>query len=555
MFKNLSFSLIDYGIDFTKKRLKVIRDIIIKNEGEIIEKEHLSNCNIPDYILTSKAVDSYLKIFPELKEKSNNKFLKKVNQHLYNFEFISYCIKEKNIIDNSSFKIFLKDVEKKKKPKNNFDNFIVEKGYWNNNKEDNDNENDKLNNNNINNNEKDNNSINNDKVSNKINTDEKLFNDILKNKENNIDDYNEDDSLSISSQTTNYSSIGKTSNFQSVSHINNLNNNNSLLNKFAFLSSQPNLNPHLTEELNKLLEYHTNEGNTFEALAYRKGINALKKYDKKISTVNDIPKLKGIGKKITDKIKEILITGKCLKSQYVQNDNKSNIIKLLMSVHGIGIKQANEFYTKGIDSIEKLKLISNTLPITIQTGLKYYEDLQKKIPRNEITNIFIKIKKELTTILPEEILECEVVGSYRRGKELCGDIDILIARKDENGKKDGILQTLINKLMEKKIIIEILSLNNESYIFMGICKDESNIHRRIDIKVYNKEEFPFALLYFTGSAYFNRSMRLFARKKGFHLSDKELVDKKTGKKIECKNEEDIFIKLGVIYRKPEEREI
>ena len=90
---------------------------------------------------------------------------------------------------------------------------------------------------------------------------------------------------------------------------------------------------------------------------------------------------------------------------------------------------------------------------------------------------------------------------------------------------------------------------------MGICKDESNIHRRIDIKVYNKEEFPFALLYFTGSAFFNRSMRLFARKKGFHLSDKELVDKKTGKKIECKNEEEIFIKLGVGYKKPEEREI
>ena len=551
MFKNLTFSLLDYGIDFTKKRLKVIRDLIIKNEGEIIEKEHLSNSNIPDYILTSKAVDSYLKIFPELKEKANKKFLQKVNKHLYNYEYISYCIKEKDVIANSSFKIFLKDVENKKKPKNNFDNYIVDKGYWNNNNKD-DSNNDKNKDNNSDNNDND---INNNNIECNDNIDEKLFNAILKNKENNIDYDNDDDSLSITSQMTNSSSIGKTNNLQSIRHINNQNNNNSLLNKFGFLSSQPNLNPHLTEELNKLLEYHTNEGNTFEALAYRKGINALKKYDKKISTINDIPKLKGIGKKITDKIKEILITGKCLKSQYVQNDNKSNIIKLLMSVHGIGIKQANEFYTKGIDSIEKLKSINNSLPITIQTGLKYYEDLQKKIPREEITNIFIKIKKELTTILPEEILDCEVVGSYRRGKELCGDIDILIARKDEDGKKDGILQTLIDKLMEKKIIIEILSLNNESFIFMGICKDDNNIHRRIDIKVYNKEEFPFALLYFTGSAYFNRSMRLFARKKGFHLSDKELVDKKTGKKIECKNEEDIFLKLGVSYRKPEEREI
>ena len=87
---------------------------------------------------------------------------------------------------------------------------------------------------------------------------------------------------------------------------------------------------------------------------------------KKYQTVNDIPKLKGIGKKITDKIKEILITGKCLKSQYVQNDNKSNAIKLLMSVHGIGIKQANEFYTKGIDSIENKQFITNNNPNRIK---------------------------------------------------------------------------------------------------------------------------------------------------------------------------------------------
>jgi DNA polymerase lambda len=109
--------------------------------------------------------------------------------------------------------------------------------------------------------------------------------------------------------------------------------------------------------------------------------------------------------------------------------------------------------------------------------------------------------------------------------------------------------------MEKKIIIEILSLNNDSFIFMGICKDDNNIHRRIDIKVYNKEEFPFALLYFTGSAYFNRSMRLFARYLGLHLSDKELSYRKNGVKILCKNEREIFEKLGIEYKQPCDRDI
>ena len=29
-------------------------------------------------------------------------------------------------------------------------------------------------------------------------------------------------------------------------------------------------------------------------------------------------------------------------------------------------------------------------------------------------------------------------------------------------------------------------------------------HRRIDLKAYPREQFPFAVLYFTGSDYFNR---------------------------------------------------
>ena len=50
------------------------------------------------------------------------------------------------------------------------------------------------------------------------------------------------------------------------------------------------------------------------------------------------------------------------------------------------------------------------------------------------------------------------------------------------------------------------------------------LHRRVDIKVYRPEEYPFALLYFTGSGYFNRSMRWWAQTKfGLSLNDKGLA--------------------------------
>ncbi|GLD99998.1 hypothetical protein PINS_up008726 [Pythium insidiosum] len=98
---------------------------------------------------------------------------------------------------------------------------------------------------------------------------------------------------------------------------------------------------------------------------------------------------------------------------------------------------------------------------------------------------------------------------------------------------------------------------------MGVCQLRRDLpHRRLDIKVYPRRCFGFALLYFTGSDHFNRSMRLFARKKGWSLSDralKRVVRVRKGTKVEageavvCESEVDVFIALGLEYKDPTER--
>ena len=74
--------------------------------------------------------------------------------------------------------------------------------------------------------------------------------------------------------------------------------------------------------------------------------------------------------------------------------------------------------------------------------------------------------------------------------------------------------------------------------------------------------YAFALLYFTGSDHFNRSMRLFASKKGYTLSDKGIAlcirDSKrakfaVGQMIPCYSEREIFQLLGLVYKEPWER--
>lgn len=46
-----------------------------------------------------------------------------------------------------------------------------------------------------------------------------------------------------------------------------------------------------------------------------------------------------------------------------------------------------------------------------------------------------------------------------------------------------------------------------------------SVMRRFDVRVYNLKNYPYALMHMTGSDHFNRSVRLFAKKKGLRLSD------------------------------------
>ncbi|XP_030842326.1 DNA polymerase lambda [Strongylocentrotus purpuratus] len=101
--------------------------------------------------------------------------------------------------------------------------------------------------------------------------------------------------------------------------------------------------------------------------------------------------------------------------------------------------------------------------------------------------------------------------------------------------------------------------------YMGVCKlpGEDTKHRRIDIIVAPYSEYPCALVHFTGSGHFNRSMRALAKKKGMSLSEhalrtgvvrrgQEKIHEGTPLPVHC--EKDIFDHLGLEYRESHERD-
>jgi DNA polymerase lambda len=181
---------------------------------------------------------------------------------------------------------------------------------------------------------------------------------------------------------------------------------------------------------------------------------------------------------------------------------------------------------------------------------RYYEEIKEKIPRSEVESISGIVEKAAKELEPGVWLE--TCGSYRRGKSSCGDIDVVLSLQDDS-KLDQFLQQLILKLKECNCITDDLS-SGQSHKFLGICQaTPTGLHRRLDLFVVLWGERGCALVHYTGSAHFNRSLRRLALKKNWTLSDHALTGD-AGQIIPTSCEKDVFDALGVEFRPPSQRE-
>jgi DNA polymerase/3'-5' exonuclease PolX len=307
----------------------------------------------------------------------------------------------------------------------------------------------------------------------------------------------------------------------------------------------------------------------FRARQINNASKVLKNLDRPVLNGTDAQKIKGIGKGIGNRIDEILKTGKLSEMADYQSSETAKIAELI-TVTGIGDvtarKLIEKFDVQGIDDlIEKwkngtIRQAKNQLTHHMVLGLKYYEDLKHRIPREEIVKTEKKIKKICKKI--DSGLLIEICGSYRRNLPTSGDIDILITHPDmtpEEGNK--VLISLVNKLNEKKFLIDSLTDKGKTK-YMGFCRINT-LARRIDIRFIDFDSYAPAVLYFTGSKIFNTFFRARAIELGYtlneyglyHIASGSKSKKEKGEQIECYSEQDLFKVLRVKYLSPEERNL
>ena len=230
-----------------------------------------------------------------------------------------------------------------------------------------------------------------------------------------------------------------------------------------------------------------------------------------------------------------------------------------LNISGLGPKNIAKIHKElGISEISELKEACQSGAVAELPGLgkksaekiiKSIEYLEKFGERArldqalEIANPIFNFVKEL-----KGVQQCDIAGSLRRSRETIGDVDVLVAANQENA--ESIFDAFINH----ELVVEVLGRGDTK----SSVRTESG--RQVDLRIVKPEEYPAALMYFTGSKEHNIVMRQRARDRGMSLNEYGLFKLNSEKEtdfdqpVQTKSESDIYEKLDLHFVPPEHRE-
>lgn len=257
--------------------------------------------------------------------------------------------------------------------------------------------------------------------------------------------------------------------------------------------------------------------NPFKVGAFRKAANVLELDPRSLSEMDDILKLKGIGKGTGAVIIDLLEKGESDLLKELEKEVPKGLIPLL-KVPGLGGKKIAKLREAlGIDSVESLRVAceSNEVSKLPGFGKKTEEKLlhelellgtrKGELPVWQIESIVKTIEAELKGI--PEITRFSVAGSFRRAEEMSSDVDFILVTDEPAIVRE--------KLIEVLPIEETVAVGDAK---LSIVLDMADLVDA-DFRFVTDDQFATALHHFTGSKDHNVRMRQLAKSKGMKISE------------------------------------
>ena len=190
---------------------------------------------------------------------------------------------------------------------------------------------------------------------------------------------------------------------------------------------------------------------------------------------------------------------------------------IFSTVYGLGNKSIESLISRGARTIDDLKYnpeFRKSLTNSSKTYLRYYDDLQERIPRDEVALHYETIAGILN--FGGDFFKVDIVGSYRRGAESCGDVDVLFTTTSANQYDPNIdyIRFAAGMLHSRKYLLEVLKGGTRVLNAISRLKTPGDMKaRRVDLFFSPPDLYSFALLAKTGDVHFNKSLRSRVREK------------------------------------------
>jgi DNA polymerase (family 10) len=306
---------------------------------------------------------------------------------------------------------------------------------------------------------------------------------------------------------------------------------------------------HVLSEIADLLEIRGD--NAFKIRAYRTAAETIATWPQAVVQMDEqqLRAIPGVGKDLAARVRELATTGAAQYHRELLDQFPSTILDLLR-LQGVGPKTVAMLYsTLNIKSIDDLAAAAKAGKLRSLKGmgakkeaqiLASIEERAKDTGRHLLSDTATTAESLIDFLrLHDRDVELIAVGSLRRGRETCGDIDILAV---------GGGQSLMDALISHPHVERVL----------GQGDTKSSVRLRggyqADLRLVPRESRGAAMQYFTGSKAHNIGVRDRAVQLGFKLNEYGLFKVDDDSRVAGETEEGIYRALGMDWIEPELRE-
>ena len=308
----------------------------------------------------------------------------------------------------------------------------------------------------------------------------------------------------------------------------------------------------LFENMGSLLEM---KGDTiFKIRAYQRAARTIEQLSSPLAQAvengEDLTKIPGVGKAISEKIVEFIGTGQVAAYQRLLEELPPGVLDL-KDIPGIGPKTAVAIGVElGISTVEgvaeaaadgRLAGLPRMGQKAADSILRHIEAFQAIGSRTPIGRA-LPIAEEVIAALRKQCPEIGPLfpaGSLRRWEETIGDIDLIGTAPDPEAVGDA----LVALPMVKDVLVHG---PKKTSVVVGSGM-------QIDLRIGEPGTFGALLQYFTGSQQHNIRLRDYANRKGLSLNEYGITNTETGKVEEFADEEGFYARLGLPWMPPELR--